>query len=236
MNDSMENEYREEGSSIVGPKKQKKQSKSSLTSSELNILKEQGIEYLEEQRNKTTVQFVDVMCGDAWKKKGYHGPVICNYADGSEYQGEWQDGKRHGTGTYISPTGTRYEGEWENDEASGHGVCHYADGMKYDGQFENGERHGKGVLISPEGDRYEGQFKYDLLNGEGIYIWGDGVRSEGEFREGKPWNVVGYDEYGEICGLLVDGKLQEVYTGSHRCATQSEYQEEETKLLTENRR
>jgi hypothetical protein len=232
----MENEYREEGSSIVGPKKQKKQSKSSLTSSELNILKEQGIEYLEEQRNKTTVQFVDVMCGDAWKKKGYHGPVICNYADGAEYQGEWQDGKRHGTGTYISPTGTRYEGEWENDGASGHGVCHYADGMKYDGQFENGERHGKGVLISPEGDRYEGQFKYDLLNGEGIYIWGDGVRSEGEFREGKPWNVVGYDEYGEICGLLVDGKLQEVYTGSHRCATQSEYQEEETKLLTENRR
>ena len=232
----MGNEYREEGSSIVGPKKQKKQSKSSLTSSELNILKEQGIEYLEEQRNKTTVQFVDVMCGDAWKKKGYHGPVICNYADGSEYQGEWQDGKRHGIGTYISPTGTRYEGEWENDGASGHGVCHYADGMKYDGQFENGERHGKGVLISPEGDRYEGQFKYDLLNGEGIYIWGDGVRSEGEFREGKPWNVVGYDEYGEICGLLVDGKLQEVYTGSHRCATQSEYQEEETKLLTENRR
>ena len=232
----MENEYREEGSSIVGPKKQKKQSKSSLTSSELNILKEQGIEYLEEQRNKTTVQFVDVMCGDAWKKKGYHGPVICNYADGSEYQGEWQDGKRHGIGTYISPTGTRYEGEWENDGASGHGVCHYADGMKYDGQFESGERHGKGILISPEGDRYEGQFKYDLVNGEGIYIWGDGVRSEGEFREGKPWNVVGYDEYGEICGLLVDGKLQEVYTGSHRCATQSEYQEEETKLLTENRR
>jgi len=232
----MENEYREEGSSIVGPKKQKKQSKSSLTSSELNILKEQGIEYLEEQRNKTTVQFVDVMCGDAWKKKGYHGPVICNYADGSEYQGEWQDGKRHGTGTYISPTGTRYEGEWENDGASGHGVCHYADGMKYDGQFENGERHGKGVLISPEGDRYEGQFKYDLLNGEGIYIWGDGVRSEGEFREGKPWNVVGYDEYGEICGLLVDGKVQEVYTGSLRCATQSQYQDRGTKMLTEERR
>ena len=232
----MENEYREEGSSIVGPKKQKKQSKSSLTSSELNILKEQGIEYLEEQRNKTTVQFVDVMCGDAWKKKGYHGPVICNYADGSEYQGEWQDGKRHGIGTYISPTGTRYEGEWENDGASGHGVCHYADGMKYDGQFESGERHGKGVLISPEGDRYEGQFKYDLVNGEGIYTWGDGVRSEGEFREGKPWNVVGYDEYGEICGLLVDGKVQEVYTGSHRCATQSQYQDRGTKMLTEERR
>ena len=228
----MENEYREEGSSIVDPKKQKKQSKSSLTSSELNILKEQGIEYLEEQRNKTTVQFVDVMCGDAWKKKGYHGPVICNYADGAEYQGEWQDGKRHGIGTYISPTGTRYEGEWENDGASGHGVCHYADGMKYDGQFESGERHGKGILISPEGDCYEGQFKDDLVNGEGIFTWGDGVRSEGEFREGKPWNVVGYDEYGETCGLLVDGKVQEVYTSSHRCANQRWYQDHQTKTLT----
>ena len=175
--------------------------------------------------NGHVVQFVDLMCGDAWKKKGYHGPVICNYADGSEYQGEWQDGKRHGIGTYISPTGTRYDGEQENDGASGHGVCHYADGMKYDGEFESGERHGKGVLISPEGDRYEGQFKYDLVNGEGIYIWGDGVRSEGEFREGKPWNVVGYDENGEICGLITNGKVQEVYTSSHRCANKSQYQE-----------
>ena len=186
--------------------------------------------------NGHVVQFLDVMCGDAWKKKGYHGPVICYYADGSEYQGEWQDGKRRGIGTYISPTGTRYEGEWKDDGASGHGVCHYADGMKYDGEFESGERHGKGTLISPEGDRYEGQFKYDLVNGEGIYIWGDGVRSEGEFREGKPWNVVGYDEYGEICGLLVDGKVQEVYTGSHRCATQRQYQDRGTKMLTEERR
>ena len=123
--------------------------------------------------NGHVVQFLDVMCGDAWKKKGYHGPVICNYADGAEYQGEWQEGKRHGVGTYISPTGTRYEGEWENDGASGHGVCHYADGMKYEGQFESGERHGKGVLISPEGDRYEGQFKYDLLK-DNICVIGDG--------------------------------------------------------------
>jgi len=185
--------------------------------------------------NGHVVQFLDVMCGDAWKKKGYHGPVICNYADGAEYQGEWQNGKRHGIGTYISPTGTRYEGEWENDGASGHGVCHYADGMKYDGQFEGGERQGKGILLSPEGDRYEGQFENDLVHGEGIYTWGDGVRSEGEFREGKPWNVIGYDENNEICGAIVDGKLQEVYTSSPMCATQDEYQEHQSKI-TINRR
>ena len=143
--------------------------------------------------NGHVIQFVDEMCGDSWKKKGYHGPVICNYADGSEYQGEWQDGKRLGIGTYISPTGTRYEGEWENDGASGQGVCVYADGRRYEGEFKEGLRHGKGILISPEGDRFEGEFENDLAHGEGIYTWGDGVRSEGEFREGKPWNVVGYD-------------------------------------------
>ena len=142
------------------------------------------------QVNGHVIQFVDEKYGDAWKEKGYYGPVICNYADGSQYQGEWQDGKRHG----------------------------------------------KGILITPEGDRYEGQFENDLVHGEGFYTWGDGVRSEGEFREGKPWNVVGYDEYGEICGLLVDGKVQEVYTRSHRCATQDQYQDRGTKMLTEKRR
>ena len=52
-----------------------------------------GNEYKE---NGYTVKFVDEMCGDSWKEKGYQGPVICNYDDGAEYQGEWQDGKRHG--------------------------------------------------------------------------------------------------------------------------------------------
>ena len=116
-------------------------------------------------------------------------------------------------------------------------IYEYDDGSKYQGDLNNGKKHGEGILISPEGDRYEGQFENDFAHGEGVYTWGDGVRSEGEFRGGNPWNVVGYDEYGEICGLFVDGKFQEVYTESHRCATQAIYQElKETKLLTSNRR
>ena len=42
---------------------------------------------------------------------------------------------------------------------------------------------------------------------------------------------------GKICGLIIDGKYQEVYTDSHRCATQARYHEEkETNILTSNRR
>ena len=58
-----------------------------------------GKEYNE---NGYTIQFVD----------GNSGDVICNYDDGAEYQGEWQDGKRHGIGTYTYPDGLKYVGEW----------------------------------------------------------------------------------------------------------------------------
>ena len=96
-----------------------------------------------------------------------------------------------------------------------------ADGSKYQGERYKGQKHGHGILILPNGERYEGQFANDQAHGEGVYTWPDGVRSEGEFREGAPWSVVGYDEHGEICGLIIDGRYQEVYTDSHRCATQA---------------
>ena len=112
-----------------------------------------------------------------------------------------------------------------------------ADGSKYQGERYKGQKHGQGILILPNGDRYEGQFANDQAHGEGVYTWPDGVRSEGEFRGGNPWSVVGYDEHGKICGLIIDGKYQEVYTDSHRCATQARYQEEKvTNILTSNRR
>ena len=100
-----------------------------------------------------------------------------------------------------------------------------ADGSKYQGERYKGQKHGQGILILPNGERYEGQFANDQAHGEGVYTWPDGVRSEGEFREGKPWSVVGYDEHGEICGLFVDGEVEEVYTNSHRCANQRQYKE-----------
>ena len=125
----------------------------------------------------------------------------------------------------------------EENRVNGAVICNYADGSKYQGDWNSGQKHGQGILILPNGERYEGQFENDFAHGEGVYTWADGVRSEGEFREGKPWSVVGYDEHGEICGLIIDGKVKEVYTDSHRCATQTRYQEEKvTNILTSNRR
>jgi len=108
--------------------------------------------------------------------------------------------------------------------------------MRYEGELKNDKRHGQGILIAADGENYEGEFENDFAHGEGIFTWVDGVRSEGIFRDGGPWNVIGYDENNEICGAIVDGKLQEVYTSSPMCATQDEYQEQQSKILTQNRR
>jgi hypothetical protein len=38
---------------------------------------------------------------------------------GYSYEGEWRDGRKHGTGVLIFPTGDRYDGDWENDTRQG---------------------------------------------------------------------------------------------------------------------
>jgi len=51
------------------------------------------------------------------------------YKDGSEYDGEWKDDKRHGAG-----------------------IMTYRDGRIYDGPFEEDKEKGKGVIRNPEGN------------------------------------------------------------------------------------
>ena len=38
------------------------------------------------------------------------------------YDGEWEDGKMHGTGEYTWPSGEHYKGKWENNMRNGRGV------------------------------------------------------------------------------------------------------------------
>jgi competence protein ComEC len=61
------------------------------------------------------------------------------YPDGSKYEGEWQDNKRHGRGIWTRPDGMRYEGEWENDKPSGQGTLTAPDGRKRVGEWKDGK-------------------------------------------------------------------------------------------------
>ena len=87
---------------------------------------------------------------------------VCQYADGSEYAGEWRGGNRNGVGQYVDAvTRERYAGKWVADERCGRGRCVYAAGHEYDGCWEHGLRHGDGPenrLVhagKSEADRWE---------------------------------------------------------------------------------
>ena len=50
------------------------------------------------------------------------------YADGSFYEGQWQNGRMFGKGSFIYPNSNRYDGEFLNDMKEGYGIFQYANG------------------------------------------------------------------------------------------------------------
>jgi len=46
------------------------------------------------------------------------------YSDNACYEGEMQDGKAHGEGTYVFLNGDKYEGSFENDLPKGSGMIY----------------------------------------------------------------------------------------------------------------
>ena len=198
-------------------KQPKAKSKSGLTSSEFSALKERGLRVLDEKIKK--------------------GLTDSGNGNNNQHLDDEQSGSETKSKSGLTSSELAILKKVIADGLFSEMKMPMADGSKYQGERYKGQKHGQGILILPNGERYEGQFANDQAHGEGVYTWPDGVRSEGEFREGTPWSVVGYDEYGKICGLIIDGKFQEVYTDSHRCATQARYQEEKvTNILTSNRR
>ncbi len=80
---------------------------------------------------------------------------IYTYPDGTTYDGDWQDGKRHGYGTWIRPDGTKYEGEWKDDKPHGDGVLTRPDGRKQIGEWIDGKYSGEKASPPFPKDHYQ---------------------------------------------------------------------------------
>ena len=106
--------------------------------------------------------------------------------NGSRYVGEWEDGKKHGQGTYTSGKGERegdkYVGDWKDGKRTGQGTYTWSNGNKYIGEWKDGKRTGQGTLTFPDGTKYVGEWK-----------------------NGKEWNITLYENNGNIIGRFVDG-------------------------------
>ena len=112
-----------------------------------------------------------------------HGVGTFRWIGGRVYEGEWKEGKRHGRGTHRTslddddiPKGTGPNG------ANGMGV--------YEGEWKDDIPHGQGTLKSANGDVYVGFFENGVENGRGTKTYmSDGRVYEGEWKDGKRQGV-----------------------------------------------
>lgn len=106
------------------------------------------------------------------------------YDSGDVYEGETQNGKRHGKGKYTWADGDTYEGDWKDGKRCGRGkVIQYGKSpsgetyMKYsyDGEWLDSKEHGHGICV--EGDfgweKMDKVFEGEWVNGkrQGRFVW-----------------------------------------------------------------
>jgi len=75
-----------------------------------------------------------------------------------EYEGDWNEDKMHGFGTYKFTSGAIYTGMWEKGLMSGQGFMQFADGTKYEGHWGNNMMNGEGNYTDPDGKEWHGIF------------------------------------------------------------------------------
>jgi hypothetical protein len=76
-------------------------------------------------------------------------PYFCNinylfleleWPDGRKYEGEYEEDKKHGFGTFIWADGRKYIGNWSKGKQHGKGEYYMANGEKKIGEWIDGKR------------------------------------------------------------------------------------------------
>lgn len=67
----------------------------------------------------------------------------------NRYVGYWENGLRHGKGTFYYSNGSKYEGDWHENFKQGHGKFTFEDGTEYDGPFEKDRMVNRVIPIRP---------------------------------------------------------------------------------------
>ena len=130
--------------------------------------------------------------GDRNEKNERHGFGKATLPNGDTYEGQYQNGKRHGNGTYRFSNTARYVGELEDftlsmrtsffslyqspgdyvkNKRHGKGIFYYPDGSKYEGDWNENVRDGHGTYTYPNNDTYEGEWKNHQRHGKGMYTY-----------------------------------------------------------------
>ena len=118
-------------------------------------------------------------------------PYLSLYGEDATYSGECIRRKAHGEGTWIigdpeSPE-SEYDGQWQNGYRHGLGTYRYLGtlvslGFGYQGQWQEGVPHGRGISweddnLSNTVTRYEGQFQDGVVS-QGTLLHGYGSKQQ----------------------------------------------------------
>lgn len=145
-----------------------------------------------------------------------------HYKGGDSYVGEWENGKRHGQGTYTWASGGTYVGQWKKGDMHGTGKRIYQNGDVYEGSFEYDKRYGYGVMKHTSGSSYAGYWKDNKKEGQGTFKYANGAVYVGPWKDDKR-NGLGKltytsgDEYvGEFKDDKAHGQGYRTYAGGDR--------------------
>ncbi len=134
-------------------------------------------------------EFAGATYEGTWQNGVRHGSGTQEYADGGRFQGFWLEGLRSGLGNMRYADGSTYSGDWVADKRQGFGVLNGRRGSHYDGSWQADKRHGYGTEFHPNYVRYEGMWAAGKRHGFGLEIRPDGATYRGQWiddrREGS---------------------------------------------------
>lgn len=127
------------------------------------------------------VKRVELKNGDVyegeWLDGRRHGTGVYRWRFGGSYEGDWDASYQHGRGIRTYRNGDVYDGEWSLDQRCGQGVMHYGNGEVYDGYWLDGQRHGvEGHMSYACGDTYSGEWLEDRPHGDGVMMYAKRVQ------------------------------------------------------------
>ena len=101
------------------------------------------------------------------------GQGMFTYADGSVFEGRFENDKREGEGTFTWVNGGQYVGSYRADMRDGYGVYEAPHGAVYRGQWKNNLRHGQGTMTTMH-EVLTGQFRDNHFSqGRQVFKSGD---------------------------------------------------------------
>lgn len=91
----------------------------------------------------------------------------------------------HGKGALLFKDGSQYEGEFENGMMNGHGTFTYKDGSRYEGGWKDNTRLGPATYTYPNGAVATGAWLNNEMSGAGYFTDASGVRTKVVYQNGK---------------------------------------------------